>query len=106
MNLAVLTALAEATTEAAILVSMAARITGGATPASIVQLIKEVQMSLMLSKLKIAGSLLFVSLFMAGIASMAQPQTPCAPLCAPPSRKSSTWNVHGATPSSVATPGS
>ncbi len=79
VNPAVPTALAEATTEAAMLVSMAARITGGATSASIVQLIKEVQMSLMLSKLKIAGSLLFVSLFMVGIASTAQPQTAPAP---------------------------
>jgi RNA polymerase sigma factor (sigma-70 family) len=73
--------LAEATVEAAILLSSRATQTLSAGSASIVNLMKEVQMSLFVSKLKVvASSLVMCGLLTAGIASMAQqPPPPSAP---------------------------
>ena len=73
--------LAEATVEAAILLSTRTSQTLTARSASIVNLMKEVQMSLFVSKLKVVGtSLLMCGFLTAGIASMAQqPPPPSAP---------------------------
>jgi RNA polymerase sigma factor (sigma-70 family) len=65
--------LAEATVEAAIVLSSRATQTLSAGSASIVNLMKEVQMSLLVNKLKVLASSLFVcGLLTAGFASMAQ----------------------------------
>ena len=72
--------LAEATLEATMLLSTRATQTLSAASASIVNLMKEVQMSLFVSKLKIVGSsLLICGLLTAGIASMAQSPRATAP---------------------------
>ncbi len=72
-------ALAKATTLAAIQLSTGVIETVGAASAPVVHLMKEVQMSLFLGKLKIVGiSLLVCGLFAAGFGLMAQPPTAIA----------------------------
>ena len=75
------TELVHATTEAAFLVSTGTTETVGAISASILELLKEVQMSLLMSKLKVAATSLGVcGLFLAGFAALAQPQATTKPM--------------------------
>ncbi len=74
-------ALVHATTEAAFLVSTGATETVGAISASILELMREVQMSLLMSKLKVTATSLGVcGLFLAGFAALAQPQATTKPV--------------------------
>ncbi len=77
---AVPTALAQATTDAAILISAGKLSFPAAASASIAALIKEVQMSLIMSKLNLAGtSLLACGVILASIVVLIQPQSAANP---------------------------
>ncbi len=73
-------ALGKATTEAAILISAGKNGLAGAASTSITALIKEVQMSLIMSKLNLAGtSILACGVILASIVVLAQPQSAANP---------------------------